>query len=168
MAFVAEDGTGKSDSNSYTSVSYTKTYLSDRYGVTDPLYLSSDADIERFLIQSTQYLDSRYRLRYKGYKTNYNQALSWPRLDVTDADGYYVDGNVIPTELQQATIEIARRFRAGDILLPDTDPGAVKLERVEGAVTVEYFEHTAGVPNINQVKMLLSGLIMLGNPVIRS
>ena len=116
MAFVVEDGTGKTDANSYITVAEMKEYWTDRG--TDYTSLS-DAVIQGYCINATQYINMRYS--FKGYPTSETQALDFPRAlqttTTTSAEGYNgiidtkynrrIDTNEIPTTLKNACCEIA-------------------------------------------------------------
>lgn len=103
MAFLVEDGTGLSASNSYLSVADFKTYHSDR-GADFSAY--SELDIQNALVQATDYIDRRYP--YKGYRSQgRDQALEWPRNSVVDPDGYTVDSDSVPNEVEWACSDLA-------------------------------------------------------------
>jgi len=53
-------------------------------------------------------------LTFTGIKTNYMQALEWPRVNVSDKNGYVFPGNVIPQALKNAQAELAFQLIAND------------------------------------------------------
>lgn len=54
-----------------------------------------------------------------GKKTATTQALEWPRLDVTDRDGYYFDSDEIPVCVKHATFICALELLKVDFLTED-------------------------------------------------
>lgn len=141
MALIVEDGTGKSDAESYISAADADTWVVARYGATDAFAAASAGDQERFLRLGVEYLEAHYVGMWSGVRMLAAQALSWPRAGVTDEDGYDIAENVIPADVIAAQVEAARRYASGTDPMADQDRGgAVKRERVEGAIDVEYFE----------------------------
>lgn len=158
MSLVVEDGSGKTDADSYLSVTDADTYHTNHSGSTD--WSGADTAVkEKALRLATQYLDVRYNGLWKGYRSNEDQALDWPRAYVEDSDGFYYDSDEIPQRLKDATAELALRAVKGDTLLDDIKkPGAIKRKKVKtGPVETE----TEYVGGYNQVKkyQLIDGLI---------
>lgn len=168
MAFVVEDGTGLTNSNSYAAVADADSYFTDR-GNTAWAALTND-EKQIALIKGTDYLDGTYR--FKGTKSDSAQALQWPRDDVYDDEGNEISG--IPEALKKATYEASYKSISAD-LFQDIDKGAVKKEKVEGAVEVEYFEGGSSqisflaVENLLYAAGLIKGKIAKGGsvPVVR-
>lgn len=128
MAFEQETGSGSSTSNSYGSVAGFKDYWTDRG--TD--YTSeTDATIQSWLIQATEYIDTKYR--FKGYAISSDQALLWPRSGMYDKNDYPILTNVIPPELINATYQLAAHVTDG-LFIPDD---GVVSERI-GPVSTTY------------------------------
>ncbi len=74
MAFVVEDGTGLTNSNSYISVAEYRAYCESReIDVT----LDTDASIQGNLVLATDYLDMSYT--FVGEANTTTQALEFPR-----------------------------------------------------------------------------------------
>jgi len=102
MALVVEDGTGKSNAESYLSVADCDTYHTNM-GNTG---WAGDATVKEVALRkATKFLDNKFRLRWKGTRTNEDQALAWPRSNVEDIDGFYYDSDGIPQTLKDATAE---------------------------------------------------------------
>ena len=121
MAFVVEDGTGKSDANSYCTVEYADAYHAD-FTSSGDWSAASEADKQAALINGTQYIDLAYGGRWKGYKAKGygdedEQALDWPQIGNYDEDGWPYDETIIPVRIKQATCEAALRSLKGDDLL---------------------------------------------------
>jgi hypothetical protein len=85
---------------------------------------ASAAKKERGLKLATQYLDSKYRMRWRGARFNEVQSLGWPRTGFYDYDGYEIEGETVPTGLKDACVELAIRVVNGDGLFPvNENPG---------------------------------------------
>ncbi len=175
-SFVVEDGTGKTDANSYCSVADADTYHATYTGSTD-WSGATQAAKERALVQATQYLDGKYGNRWRGYRAHgypddsTDQALDWPRVLGYDADGWPYDDDTLPTRLQQATAEMALRFVLGD------DPFAAVTEQENlsaESVTVgpvsesKTYRGAKGYGNVYpKIDALVAPLISPGGAVIR-
>nr|WP_154325044.1 DnaT-like ssDNA-binding protein [Pantoea sp. 201603H] len=117
------------DFNSYASVSDLRDFATAR-GYDIP---ADDTTCEQLLMQAMDYLDS---VNWKGSRTVAGQPLSWPR-DGVFIDGEKVDKSTVPKRIKQAQCRLAVEAQETD-LNPTQSGGAVTLERVEGAVTVQY------------------------------
>lgn len=163
MAFVVEDGTGKADANSYTSVEFANSYFADR-GVLD--WSGTIVSKQTWLVQATDYIESRFGQCFVGipqYSEDPAQALHFPVI----SDKYPV--NSIPIKLQQACCEYALRAKASS-LAPDlkyTDTGysiesakekvgplEEEIKYATGSGTREYFKAYPAAD------MLLAGLVV--------
>lgn len=122
---VVEDGTAKTNSNSYASEAELSTYATDR-GVT----ISGTAAV--LLIQSMDWIETRL---FAGDKYSEAQALQWPRVNVV-LDGFSVDYNEIPTILKEAQMEIAISIDGGTNPMSNQERRTIR-EKV-GEVEVEY------------------------------
>ncbi len=146
MTLIVEDGSGKSNADSYASVAMADEYHT-KYTGSAVWFSQTETNKERFLRQATQYIDSQYRLRWKGVRSYETQALAWPRSGVVDHDGYTVDENTIPQNLIYATAYLALEAVAGPLLVTVDTPGKIKKTKEKVAVIeeeVEYFPSGAG------------------------
>jgi len=116
--FITEDGTGKIDANAYITIAEA-TDIVDNFGGSDKWDDYSTADKQNAIREATRYLDLRYR--WQGYKSNYDQALEWPRVEVYDFDGIQQDYDVIPKKLKEACGYLAMKAAEGNILLQDLE-----------------------------------------------
>jgi hypothetical protein len=135
MTLIIEDGTGKPDADSFATAAELVTYAAN-YGAAVP----ADTPGQESLLRRAALAMDGYT--WKGTRTNGEQALSWPRRDVT------IDERTLPSESIPVRIRSGQMALAAEIHQDDIDPiekrkGAVTLERVEGAVTREY----ATIPN---------------------
>ena len=105
MAFVVEDVSLVLLANSYADVAAADLYFLDR-GIEDWDSLGTD-EKEDALVRGTSYLDTVYRLRWKGFKRLQDQAVNWPRTDVHDEDGFSIPDDQMPKVLLNATFEMA-------------------------------------------------------------
>lgn len=136
MALVIEDGTGKSNSESYVSVADTQAYAELRGLEFD----ASDEDAEAALRRATTWIDARYRSGFSGYRVNRrNQSLEWPRHDAYDAADNYVTYNTVPREIVQATEEAAiRELVEPGSLSPDLVTGETMKRVKVGPIEIDY------------------------------
>lgn len=133
MSIVTEDGSGKSDAESFITLAAATQYHSDR-GNAAWAALASDALREQALRRATDYMEQVYGQKWKGARMTDAQALSWPRYDVC-ANGFDVDSDVVPVAVQRACAEMALKAAAG-VLAPDVGRLA-KREKVD-VIEVEY------------------------------
>ena len=157
MALIVEDGSGKSDSESYISVADASTYHTAR-GNAAWAALATDALREAALRRATDYMRQAYRSRWQGYKVNEDQALDWPRYDV-EVEGYAIDSDIVPTEIKNACAELALRASAAE-LSPDLTQGVVR-EQV-GPIAVEYDKHSPQATRYKAIDAMLSPYLRAG------
>jgi hypothetical protein len=166
VTMVVEDGTGKADANSYGSLADAYAYHEARgntaWTSTPP---SPESDTQKAaLIRATSYIDGRYGAKFPGTKKRgREQALAWPREDALDRDGYEIEDDEVPAEVERATFEAAlRELVSPNSLNPDvvmTD--RVKSEKVD-VIAVEYAASTQAsdsIPVVGQIDDILAVLI---------
>ncbi len=162
MALIVEDGNGLATAESYVAVAAANTYHTNNGNAG---WTGSDTLKEQALRRATRYLDGYYRARWKGFKRVYSQALEWPRYDVYDLSGYYVDPASIPAAVATATCEAAlRELAVPGSLSPDVATGAqgvlseaVAAGPVSSAKT--YSSETNLRPMLQAIDDLLSALV---------
>ena len=152
---VVEDGTGKTDSNSYVSAADLATYMGDR-GVT----LVGTA--EDLLINAMDYIES---ISYKGTKNSDAQALQWPRYGVS-IDSYSVGSDELPQLLIDALCEVVIGIDGG------VDPLAnlgrsTKSEQV-GTIKVEYEPGTRAQTSLQAADAKLKKLRKAGSSSVNA
>jgi len=153
MPFTVEDGTGITDANSYTDVAFADAYFLDRGNAAWAAALT--AAKEQALIKATDYIELRFKDRWKGMLSIDATTLSFPRNYMYDRKGELIDFTVdgIPTDIQKATCEYAYRALTSD-LLPDptvSDSGqAVKrtFDKVGPIETEIEYEGAAARPDL--------------------
>jgi hypothetical protein len=151
LTLVVEDGTGKTNANSYCTVAYADTYHATYTGSTDWAGATESAKTLA-LIKGTMYIDLKYGSRWKGFKAkgygdDNEQALDWPQIGNYDVDGWPYDETVLPARLKQATCEAALRALLGDDLLGTvTATGTVQSESVTVGPISESKSYSGGKP----------------------
>lgn len=138
MAFVVEDGTGKTDSNSYLAVADADDLLEQ-----DPNRESwkgwSEQQREVCLRFATAYLDEKYRWYGNVYNPSAPQALQWPRTINYDDKGQQITAGTIPTQLKKAcafvALEVAKASSLSsgseDLTAAVEASGAIKSFQIE-------------------------------------
>jgi hypothetical protein len=168
MALIVEDGTGKTDAESYISVADADTYFNNRGNATWAA-LTSTAK-EQALRKATDYMQASYTLRWDGIKVSSTQALDWPRayVEIKQATGgysslpaYYVD-NAVPVVVANACAELAVRASAADLL---ADAGAQVKQEVVGPLSVTYADGARQTTRYELVERMLAPLFKMGGAV---
>jgi hypothetical protein len=120
MAFTVEDGSIVANANAYITVEFFREYFVDRgvtaAGLDTGAY--GAALIQAAIIKATDYVDKRFGLKFKGYKSRSTQALQWPRIDVYDDSDYYISSSTIPKALRYAVAEYSNLARQLLDLMP--------------------------------------------------
>lgn len=167
MALVVEDGTGKSDAESYVSVDACGAYATLQ-GLEFSTLPADDA--EAALRRATRWLDARYRTRFPGRRVNgRSQALEWPRTDAwtSECPPELIADDEIPAEIVKACCEAAiRELAEAGSLNPDFQPGSIIKRDKVGDVETE-FKETASAnpyrPIVGVIDDLLAGLLKPAN-----
>jgi len=165
MTLVVEDGLGRLNAVSYATVAQADAYHAARGNAA--WAAAGDVDKESALIRATDYLVQSYRTRWIGVRAHLNQALDWPRLQAereSSANGprYYLEAE-IPLEVVNATVELALRALAGDLVQDYSQP--VKSETV-GPIRVEYDTAFRPLTTFPVVERMLAHLVRgAGNQV---
>lgn len=130
IVIVVEDGSGKQDANSYSSVDEVKQYLTDR-GIT----VVSDEQLAIKLIQACDWLECQGS--YKGKRVSDEQALAYPRTGVF-VNGRELPPSVIPRSLKTAHMQlVADTLQSGKPLLEGAQEFALKMRKL-GPLTQEW------------------------------
>lgn len=154
LTFIPETGQGIPNANSYVTVEEADAYLeANIHAWTSWSVLDTDVK-EALLIWSTRYLDQR--VDWNGGLTTQGQSLRWPRERVRDADGFWVDNDVIPSQLKAAVIELAYSLLTTDPTAPTSSAGLEKLKVDVIELQFTKYYTAAAVPS--NVLALLAGL----------
>lgn len=130
---IVEDGTIVTGANSYVSRA---DYIA--YALTLGITIADTDAADYQLIEAAEFID-RHEANIKGWKTDRDQPMSFPRNDFWIQDWYWTNEE-IPRNVVLCQMAFALDINEGiDIFNPPQNPGiGVKSERVEGVVKVEY------------------------------
>lgn len=146
MSLIVEDGSGRSDSESYISVADADTYHSNIGNATWATLTTTVK--EQLLRKATNYMVQVYRSVWAGIRKNDTQSLDFPRFLVPKYDNgamySYYDSDSVPKEVKDACCEFALKANSAS-LAPDLDR-LTKREKI-GSLEVEY-DTTKGLPYV--------------------
>lgn len=144
MALTVEDGTGKSDADSYISLADADAYNQANGNDEKFRELTSDQREEKLRL-ATKALDLEYDGKWKGTRRKATQVLEWPRCGVSDPDGHDVSESTIPQRIKDATVELAIGLANGSELhAVKTDRSLIKKERSKLGDLEEEVEYGGG------------------------
>lgn len=158
MTLVVEDGTGLTDAESYCSVAAASAYLAN-LGDTAFSGLADDTTREQALRKATNYMEQRFRTRWKGERTTQAQALSWPRYDAV-IDCWLQPADAVPPEVVNACALLAAKSVAEDLNADLTQQ--VIRERV-GPIETEYSANSPQSKRYTAVEQMLAPFLK-GSP----
>lgn len=126
---------GSATANSYITLAEAEVYISSRLSVTGwPTALSANDTKIAAILWATRILDG---VCWRGMAASADQALAWPRSGVY-RHGHVLDTDVIPTELKNATAELARQLILSD-LTADSDTQSQGISRIKaGPVELQF------------------------------
>lgn len=152
--FIVEDGTGLENANAYVDTAYVDSYNDDHSEVAAWTVLLTAAK-EKHVRLATQYLDATYLNEWAGVRLRPEQRLAWPRFSVIDDDGFLVESDSVPWQVEQATAEMAIRSASGDILIPDlSTPGSIAAESVTVGPISTSTTYLGGKSQIKQYRLV--------------
>lgn len=169
MPLIVETGLGLADADSYCSVDFADSYF-EKYG---NAAWDSVEDKEAALRKATSFMLQNYRLRWKGYRRQWGQALDWPRVDVFLQDFGLSSAQTIPIDVIPNEVRVACAILAYESTVSELNPNLdqqVVSEKV-GPLMVTYSEHSPQHRRFKAVDMLLRHLLVangLCRPVARS
>ena len=138
VSLVVEDGSGLDNSNGLISVADANAYCDGKSYASAWNDISGDTGKSDAIIEGTAYVENRYRGRWRGTRAYEDQALSWPRIDVVDEDGFDVADDEVPQRVKDAVCEAALRVIQGVDLYRDydpTSPASISKQRVVGPIS---------------------------------
>ena len=154
MALVVEDGTGKSNSDSFISQSDADTYFTNHDAPTAWTCLAS-AKKDAALRYAATTLDGNWI--WDGTITVTTQALGWPRTGVEDDEGRDIASAAIPERVKTAQCELAL-LHTSSALNSNYDRGnAIRREKV-GPIETEYFESATMEARLPIIDRIVHGL----------
>lgn len=158
MALIVEDGTGKSNAESYISVADATAYHA-AMGNAAWAALASDTVREQLLRKATQYMGQVFNGKLSGYRTTNTQALDLPRTYMTDSRknvsgwAYYEDSSTIPVEFKNTCAILA--LKASTVtLLPDIKPTLLS-KSIAGAISKTYDPNSSPYTKFSEIESML-------------
>ena len=151
MALEVEDGTGKTNSESYASVINADDYQTGR-GNTLWFTLSTN-EKEQALRRATDYMVQTYRDRWSGTRVTITQALDWPRYDVVIDAITSVDSDIVPYDIVHACIDLAFMAAAGN-LMPNIKQNAIRKKVSD--IEIEYDRLSSQRTKYNVIDSILA------------
>ena len=163
MALVIEDGTGKTNADSYISLDDARDYAS-KFGYALPI---DDDEADVMLRKGAIYVDL-FESSFSGARLNDSQSLAWSRVDAYKCTGQnliYIDSDVVPNEIKYAQVIAANYYNSGVSVRANDDGLNVASKEVVGAVKVSYFDNskTGKSIEITEAIDMLSSLLCVGN-----
>ncbi len=99
--------------NTYALLATAETYHESHVDASGTWAAGADAAKNIALAMATRLLDAKYR--WGGFATDEDQRLQWPRIGLLDfIERSSLDEDVIPTQIEEATSEMARLLLDGD------------------------------------------------------
>lgn len=132
-AIIQETGQQSTTANSYVTVAGYNQYLEDRYSRVAP----AEDETLRYIYRAMTYFES---LKFIGDKATEDQALQWPRSDVS-IDGYGIDSDEMPNEVLIAIYEISYGYESGFGI--DNPVSRETIKEKVGELEVEYKSSSA-------------------------
>lgn len=156
---IVEDGSIVPFADSYISLSDART-LADKFGWPLP---ANDAEAESALRNGAMYIGLQED-SFCGSRVSASQSLSFPRTGLS-LYGFPVPINTIPQQVILAQIAAGVEYGKGTDVRGSSDGRITTMERVEGAVTVQYADNgvTGSTVTITAAMDALKPLICGGN-----
>jgi hypothetical protein len=176
MALVVEDGTGKSDADSYISVADADTYFA-AHGNPTAWSAASDEAKESALRYATVWMDGKWN--WLGTIVLGTQALLWPRYvgwdrygTNEDTEGRAIASDEVPQRVQDAACELAL-VHLSDALNAVSDTSGAELKKIKlDVMALEYVDRSTSYSRkVPYISKLLKGLYTGGGwqvPVVRA
>jgi len=145
MAIPVIDATvGGENSNSYLTVAEAEDIMDANLYATS--WDSATADQKTVsLVMSTRILDEQ--INWYGFIKDDDQALRWPRRNVKTLDGVWVDDDIIPKFIKDATTELAKQLLAGDRTADSETMGYSRLKVDVLEIELDKYDRSDILPN---------------------
>ena len=124
LTLIKEDGTGRTDANSYAAAADCDAYH-DGHLYATAWTGATQAKKEAALVMATRLIDSQFQ--FNGFRAHSEQALQWPREKCPDPDASlvsvsvlgwvgdnFVEPDLVPAAVVRATCEMARELLIAD------------------------------------------------------
>jgi hypothetical protein len=139
MAVTLDDTPKSATANTYASRSFADTYHESHIDSAGTWAGATDAEKDIALVMATRLLDAKYE--WHGVATDEDQVLQWPRTGLLDyIRRSSLNYDTYPTQLAQATSEMARLLLASDTTgeLAQVNAGLTQL--TAGSITMKFKE----------------------------
>jgi hypothetical protein len=136
MSLIKETGSGVTGANTYATADDVAIYCSNR-GLTEWADSTNATAKDQAILRAMDYYES---LSWKGIKANDENDLEWPRSGVLDKNGYSIDSDVIPIQVQYGLCRASyEEFKSPGCLLKNmTKEDFVTEKEIEGAISKKY------------------------------
>lgn len=161
MALIVEDGTIVAGAESYCTVAFADAYHTARGNTS---WTGSDAVKEAALRKATDYTVQVYRDLWQGYRVDEDQVLDWPRSMVA-VDTFAVDYLTIPTDIKNATAELALRALSAELTV---DVSQQKRRVKIGQIETEYDTSSGQQKRYSRVTGMLAPYLMYSPGTVRA
>lgn len=161
MSLIVETGTAGADSESYASVTYSDTYHDNRGNTLWATLLIIEK--EQALRRAASFMCQSYRMQWKGYRVDANQALDWPRYNVSVPDlGFdnLIYPDTVPNLVINANCELALLAAAGDL---NPTIGQNVLSKQVGPIKIVYDSTSAQGKQYVAVMDILRPLLQIAS-----
>jgi len=155
---------GGSSSDSFITLAAWETYSTNAGWTT----AGTDAEKEVHLRDAVKYLDRHYK--WVGIQQYQTQTLSWPRLTNVTVDGWPIDPDTIPVDIQNAQAELAWLIHEGLNPMATVTSGSVKIKEVAAGSVSSKTEYAGGGrenPRIVAIEGLVAAYITQGASQVR-
>ena len=162
LTLIKEDGTGKTDANSYADVADGNAYH-DGHLYATAWTAATDAQKAVALVMASRLIDAEFQ--FNGTRTTAGQSLQWPRAACPEPDNVhvpisvllpipydYVEYDKVPKAVVQATCEMARELLIADRTTAPAGEG-LKYQNVGGTQTG--YDKTDRRPVLSQVAQVM-------------
>lgn len=170
MPLIVEDGSQVANANSYASLAQANARRTARAVNPDTdAWLIAEPDVQASsLISATDFLSGRYRLLWAGFRVSVTQSLDWPRYEVPQLDAptayspfdTFYPNNAVPSEVVNATIDLALKVLNGTELDPDL--GAQVTRETVGPITTVYEDGARQNTFFSAIDSMLQPLLYSG------
>jgi hypothetical protein len=157
LVLIKEDGTAKSNANSYATATDGDGYH-DGHLYASAWTAATQARKEAALVMATRLLDSQFQ--FNGFRAHAEQALQWPREKCPDPDASvvsisvfgwvgdnFVEPDLVPAAVVQATCELGRELLLVDRTAAPEGEGIAQFGIAGGvSVTFDKADRRALVP----------------------
>jgi hypothetical protein len=154
FTFIVETGLNVTGSNTYVSIAEANTFLSANIHAYET-WSNLDLDVQKqLLVWASRYIDQR--AIWNGTPVYDDQNMRWPRTGAYDRDDLYVLPTVIPKQVKEATMEMARYLMATERSI-ERDQDGLKSITVD-VIQVDFLRNYS-LPEVpSSISLIIRGL----------